>query len=430
MSEAMQRGLLLLGQNRTELAAEQFGRHLATEPNDAHAHSLLAMCLSDAERFGDATHHAEEAIRLAPDFPFAHYTLAYVMADRHRFKEALAAINEAIRLDPYDADQFALLARIHLAESRHQPALDAAEQGLQVDAEHVTCQNLRAMALKNLGRHMDAEHVLASALARNPENAVTHANKGWALLEKDQPDEALKHFQEALRIDPTLDWAREGIVTALKARYKIYGVMLKYFLWMSKLSGRQQWMVVLGVYFGSKALGALAKSNPEMAPYILPLRILIFAFAILTWLADPLFNLALRCNQYGRLALSEDQRKSSTLVGTCIVLALLCVAAALVAKDPILLLGAAGGVGMLALPLSMIYRLHLLWQQRVMAVYSIVMAVALATAVAGFWLGEDVDGKVKGPYEVVGSLGLVVYVFGLIGCPWVSNILLMWRRKR
>src|SRR3954469_5360212 len=142
MSEAMQRGLLLLGQNRAELAAEQFGRHLATDPNDAHAHALLAMCLSDAERFGDATHHAEEAVRLAPDFPFAHYALGYVMADRNRCKEALAAINEAIRLDPSDADQFALLARVHLAESRHQPALDAAEKGLQIDAENVTCQNL------------------------------------------------------------------------------------------------------------------------------------------------------------------------------------------------------------------------------------------------------------------------------------------------
>src|ERR1043165_2264669 len=95
MSEALQRGLLLLGQGRHELAAEQFGRHLATEPNDAHAHSLLGLCLSQMERFGDATQHAEEAVRLAPDFPFAHYALAYVMADRNRFKEALTAINEA-----------------------------------------------------------------------------------------------------------------------------------------------------------------------------------------------------------------------------------------------------------------------------------------------------------------------------------------------
>ena len=430
MSEGLQRGLLLLGQGRHELAAEQFGRHLATEPNDAHAHSLLGLCLSQMERFGDATQHAEEAVRLAPDFPFAHYALAYVMADRNRFKEALTAINEAIRQDPYDADYFALLARIHLAESRHQPALDAAEQGLQVDAENVTCQNLRAMALKNLGRHMDAAQQLEGALARNPENAVTHANKGWALLEKNKPDEALKHFQEALRIDPTLEWAREGIVTALKARYKIYGVMLKYFLWMSKLSGRQQWFVVLGVYFGSRMLGGLAAARPDLAPYIFPVRIVIFAFAIMTWLADPLFNLALRCNRYGRLALSEDQRKSSTLVGLCIGLALGCVVGAIFSKEPILWLGAAGGIGLLAMPISIIYRVHLPWQRRVMALYSVVMTLALATGIFGLWLGETPAGKVREPYAAIGGLGLVVYLAGLIGCPWVSNILLMWRSRR
>jgi tetratricopeptide (TPR) repeat protein len=430
MSEALQRGLLLLGQNRHELAAEQFGRHLATEPNDPHAHALLAMCLSDAEQFGDATQHAQDAIRLAPDFPFAHYAMAYVMADRNRFKEALAAINEAIRLDPYDADYFALLSRVHLSESRHQPALDAAEQGLQIDAENVTCQNLRAMALKNLGRHMDAAQALEGALARNPENAVTHANKGWALLEKNQPDEALKHFQEALRIDPTLDWAREGIVTALKARYKIYGVMLKYFLWMSKLSGQKQWVVVLGVYFGSRFLAQLGRSKPELAPYIFPLRMLIFAFAILTWLADPLFNLALRCNRYGRLALSDDQRRSSTLVGACIALALICVASAAFTKEPIVLLGAGAGIGLLSLPISTIFRLRLPWQRRVMSLYTVVMTVALAAAFVGLFVGETPEGKVREPYSAIAGLGLLVYVAGLIGCPWVSNILLMWRSRR
>src|SRR5687768_18547352 len=115
MSEAFQRAVLLLGQNRNDLAAEQFGRHLATEPNDAYAHGLLAICLSDAERFGDATHHAAEAVRLAPDFPFAHYAMAYVLTDRERYNEALASINEAIRLDPDDADHFRMLARIHLS---------------------------------------------------------------------------------------------------------------------------------------------------------------------------------------------------------------------------------------------------------------------------------------------------------------------------
>jgi tetratricopeptide (TPR) repeat protein len=430
MSEAFQRGLLLLGQNRNDLAAEQFGRHLATEPNDAYAHGLLAMCLADSEKYGDATHHAGEAVRLAPDFPFAHYSLAYVLTERERFDEALLAINEAVRLDPDDADHFSLLSRIYLCKSNHQEALNAADQGLQVDAEHVGCQNLRAMALKNLGRHSDAAEALEGALARDPENAVTHANKGWALLEKNQSEEALKHFQEALRIDPTLDWAREGIVTALKARYKIYGVMLKYFLFMGKLSQQQQWMVILGVYFGSRVLRSVSKSQPHLAPILEPVRMLLFAFVILTWLADPLFNLALRMNPYGRLALNEDQQKSSTLVGLCVVVAAFCVAAGLVFGFSMPLLAATAGIGLLAMPLSAIFNCRPGTPRRLMALYATVMALALAAGVTFAWLSADGKGGHTGPFEAPMMIAGAIYVIGLFGVSWVANLLMMWREKK
>jgi len=41
------------------------------------------------------------------------------------------------------------------------------------------------------------------------------------------------------------DTNKRPLNTALKARYKLYGIMLKYFLWMRKLPAQQQFMVVL-----------------------------------------------------------------------------------------------------------------------------------------------------------------------------------------
>lgn len=430
MSEAFQRAVLLLGQNRLELAAEQFTRHLATEPNDARGHALLAMCLADMERYGDATHHGTEAIRLWPDFGFAHYAMAYVLTEREHFDEALRSVNEAIRLDPYEADHFGLLARIHLNKKDHQAALAAADQGLEVDAENADCHNLRAMALKNLGRHSDAAGTLEGALARDPENAVTHANKGWTLLERNQSEEALKHFQEALRINPSLDWAREGIVTALKARYKLYGVMLKYFLFMGKLTQQQQWMVIIGVYFGSKILAGVAKAQPDLAPFLLPIRVLLMAFALLTWLADPLFNLALRMNPYGRLALNEDQRRSSKLVGLCIILSALCVAFGLIVGFSLPLIAAIFGFGLLSLPLSAIFNCRPGWPRRTMSIYTVVMTLALAGTIAFGWLASDGKGGFKGPFMTAMAVAAGAYIIGLLGVGWVANILMMWRVRK
>ena len=48
---------------------------------------------------------------------------------------------------------------------------------------------------------------------------------------------ALEHFREALRLNPSPEWARAGLVEALKARYPS-AASLRYFLWMSTLSRR------------------------------------------------------------------------------------------------------------------------------------------------------------------------------------------------
>jgi Tfp pilus assembly protein PilF len=54
-------------------------------------------------------------------------------------------------------------------------------------------------------------------LAMDPDDAHAHANRGWLLLRRGQPDEAMQSFQSALRLDPTLDWARLGMIEAMKA---------------------------------------------------------------------------------------------------------------------------------------------------------------------------------------------------------------------
>jgi len=105
-----------------------------------------------------------------------------VFGKKNRYQEASAAIEEAIRLDPDDADYFSLKAAILLAERKWPAALEAAENGLRVDPEHVNCVNVRAMALVQLGRRDEAGATIGEALRHEPDNALSHANQGWALL--------------------------------------------------------------------------------------------------------------------------------------------------------------------------------------------------------------------------------------------------------
>jgi tetratricopeptide (TPR) repeat protein len=385
--------------------------------------------MAQRKQFKEATDEAAQAVHLAPDFPFAHYALASIFHDRNRNEEALAAIKEALRLDSSDADYFALLSAIHISEKKWAEALTAAEQGLQLDSEHVGCTNLRAVALVKLGRRSEAGATIGAALARNPENSVTHANQGWTLLEGGDPKKALEHFRESLRLNPENEWARQGIVEALKARNFVYAIMLRYFMWMSRFGSRAQWGIILAGYVGNNMLGALARSNPDLAPWLLPLRILYVAFALLTWTADPLFNLLLRLNRFGRLALSREQTVASNWIGTTLLLALLALGTCLIIGFNGPCLVAAVVFGFLVLPLAGTFKCAEGWPRKAMATYTGGMAlVGIGAVLVSF--ADHQPGETAKALRASGGLLFGLFFIGAIGSGWVANILISQRPRR
>ncbi len=278
------------------------------------AHALLALCLRRQDKFEAATEEAQQAIGLSPDEAYPHYVLSVVMAARNRFAEGKSGIQDAIRIEPEEADYWGQLAAVELELRDWNAALTAAERGLQIDAEHVGCTNLRVQALTKLGRRTEADAAVEAALRREPENAYTHANRGWTLLEQRNPAKAMEHFREALRLDPELDWARAGIVEALKAKNFIYRWMLGYFFWMARLSRQAQWGVILGAYVLSRIVASVEENHPEFAVVTRPLMVAYIVFVVLTWLSRPLFNSLLRLNRFGRLVLSREDVWQSNLV--------------------------------------------------------------------------------------------------------------------
>lgn len=318
MNAHLARAEILFQQSRYEEAETECRRALGEDPQFVEAMTLLAFCLSERDKHDEALRVAAEAISLEPDNPETHYTLAHVQHDRKKDKLARQSIEEAIRLDPYDVRFHALLAAIHAAAADWNAMLESAEKGLAVDPDDAACGNLRGMALTKLGRADEAHAGLDDNLSRDPDNSMTHANKGWACLHQGDPKTAMVHFREALRLDPTSEFARGGMLQALKARHWPYRILLKYFLWMSTLSRRAQWGVVIGLYVLFRVLMRGGETNPDYAGYIWPLLYLYIGFVFLTWTASPLFNLLLRLHPFGRYVLSDTERRAATATGVCL----------------------------------------------------------------------------------------------------------------
>ena len=409
------------------MAEKELRQFLAATPENAFALAVLAISLAELRRRDEAEAAAREAIGHEPDLAFAHYALARVLTDRNRLDDASAAIREAVRLEPDDADYHGMNAAIELGKERWQAALDAAETGLQMDPEHVTCNNLRAMALVKLGRQNEAGNTIDNALSREPDNSFSHANKGWTLLEQGRRKEALAHFQESLRLEPGNEWAREGMVEALKAGNPIYAVALKYFLWMQKLSSGARWGIIVAGYFGNRLLGQIASSNPDWAPWIAPVRILYISFVLLTWLAVPVFNLFLFAHPLGRHALNGEERRQATSVGLCFAIAFLLALGALNPAFRSANLFAAMIMGLLAIPVAAVYSCHEGWPRKTMAAIAIALGLAggaAATILCGFHPPRKSD---------LGEMAVMlsgVFFIGTFISMWVANFLSTRRPER
>ena len=409
-----ERALLLLRQNRLPDAEGELRQLLAGEPRDPRGHALLSIVLARQKKLNSATEAAGQAIAIAPDMAMGHYALATALMERQRFGEAVTAIDQAITLDSDNESYFGLLALIRIQQKAWTAALAAADRGLEIDPADGVCVNARAIALTNLGQKEEASRTIAGALAREPESAATHANQGWTLLHRRKPKEALVHFREALRLDPDSDWARAGVVEAMKARFFVYRWLLAYFLFMARLSSRVQFGILIGGWLGYQFLGSFADTHPQWAWVTWPLIIAYVVFAVLTWLANPLMNLLLLLHPTGRYALSVNQARQAKIVAALLLAAVALAVFAIFSHQSYLLLTAVY-VGIALMPASLIFVADPGWPRWTvlgLAMVPLALAGILVFVATGLITGEGI--------LVVFERAPLLLVACVFGSQWVA----------
>ncbi|MDP1879349.1 MAG: tetratricopeptide repeat protein, partial [Parachlamydiaceae bacterium] len=320
-------------------------------------------------------------------------------------------INQAIELDSYDADYFALLANIKLGRKQFEEALKTANEALEIDAENLLALNTRSTALNKLNRSEESFKTIEGALREDPNNAYTHANYGWGLLEKGDHKKALEHFKEALTNDPTFEYAQSGMLVALKATNPIYRIFLKYSFFMSNLTAKYQWGVIIGFYLSFRALKTIAQNNEALQPYLIPLIIAIAFIAFSTWIISPISNLFLRFNKYGQLLLHRKEKMSSNFVAISLGVFVVGLLLYIAFSDEKMLTIAVFGFAMM-LPLGKIFSPSK--NKYGLLIYTIALALVGLIAIGlTFSTGE------------MFNLMTVVFVFGFVLFQWVANYMLI-----
>ncbi|WP_417358699.1 tetratricopeptide repeat protein [Flavobacterium sp.] len=409
----IQKASLLLQQGRYSEAENILGQLLTQNPNDINTLTLLSEVNFQQKKYDKAEELINNAIALSPDESSLFYLKSRIYLYKDEYNQAEKYANTAISLLPEDENNYVILSNILLAQKKYKEALEAADRALSLAPDNVFALNMRSTALLKLNNKEESFRTIEEALHESPNNPHTHANYGWGLLEKGDKKKALEHFSEALKNDPDNNFAQAGMIEALKARFVFYRLFLKYSFWMSNLTSKYQWGVILGFYFGTKFLQRVAANNEALRPFLIPIIVLLALFAFSTWIIGPVSNLFLRLNYYGKHLLSREEKMSSSLVGIFLGTSILSVIGYFISKDQAFLILAIFTFTMM-IPVGKIFN----QPKNIFIGYNIVM----------FLLGGYVVFQTFAHHVVPDNIA-IVYFFGFLAFQFLGNYFTINRKK-
>ena len=202
-------GHALRALDRLTEAAEQFRQALRLKPGFAAALSGLGLVLANLDQFHEAENILQQAVQAGPDLAEAHNNLGLTLMKMRRYEEAVASLRQAQRLDPGAVEvcnnlgiALAELDRFDEAVASLRQALTLASQsaGPEYAAEPETDP-----AAKSPGPHYLQTHFISLPEIYN--------NLGMVLTTEGRFDDALRHLEEALRLQP--DFAEPHFSRAL-----------------------------------------------------------------------------------------------------------------------------------------------------------------------------------------------------------------------
>ena len=160
----------------------------------------------------DAIHHFREAVRFGPELAPAHYNLAEIRAYQGGLDEAITHYRQALRIDPEFARAEYMLGVALAGRGRLDEANDRDRRALQNDPEGAKAN----VKTRGLAVAMGIVHY-KQTLRIDPELRLTLNGLGITPRDADRLNEAISHYEIALRLEPGLVVAHAALGQALLA---------------------------------------------------------------------------------------------------------------------------------------------------------------------------------------------------------------------
>jgi tetratricopeptide (TPR) repeat protein len=173
--------------------------------------------------------HLEMAVSIYPPFLQANLRLGTAYMDLQQWDKAEQALRKALEIDPRVANAMFALGEIYLRQKKDEEAEKILLQGLQVESRsyqgHLTLGRVYWDMGSKLKDEVQSKPFLEKAydqakraLTLNPNLAGAHLLKGNLLLRAHRVEDALKEFEEYLRIEHNGQFAGQTRVIVKKIK--------------------------------------------------------------------------------------------------------------------------------------------------------------------------------------------------------------------
>jgi tetratricopeptide (TPR) repeat protein len=196
-----------LGQQEYQKAIEELRQSIAVNPSYSPAYNTLGYAYRPLENYGEAEKAFKKYIELVPDDPNPYDSYAELLMKTGRFDESIAQYRKALSIDPHFSNSYVAIASDLMYQGKHPQAIAEVQKlfdAARDDGDRRLARFTQALIYVDAGKTakameaMQREYAVAVKIADTASMSADQVAMGNILLDAWKPDEAQKHFTQAL----------------------------------------------------------------------------------------------------------------------------------------------------------------------------------------------------------------------------------------
>ena len=185
-------------------AKSNWKKSVKINPSNHEAYFNLGRIFSETKNYEEAIKFYQKAIEQKPDYLQVFYNLGIIYSILNKTNEAVECYQKVLALNPNHMLAHFALGNVLLKSNKPESALLEYKKAIKLNPDHIPSIVNLGHTLLILGQSDQAQKTYKTILLKQPNIPEVHKSLGLIYSrKKENPDKAIHHFQEYLRLSPS-----------------------------------------------------------------------------------------------------------------------------------------------------------------------------------------------------------------------------------